>query len=196
MCWTGSFVVFILNQCHLLFSLLRYYLYNLIFQTWKAFVHQQQEMRDKYMRAEDYGEKRKCTCKEGTQIPFCKSSWVGRAVCLWERIALGLKGRFVWFPFIFSRMSDSLNRDFCMIRSLWFSLYGMVLALTAHSSTIYVSWLSMPRGCLVLGCFSHGTWCFCLSCCHLSGWTETHFWSALLMLLLSDPVAGLTQVSI
>lgn len=37
----------------------RYYLYNLTFQTWKAYVHQQQEMRNKYMRAEDHDAKHK-----------------------------------------------------------------------------------------------------------------------------------------
>ncbi|XP_037673074.1 protein SFI1 homolog isoform X2 [Choloepus didactylus] len=37
----------------------RYYLYNLIFQTWKTFVRQQQEMRNKYTRAEDYDAKQK-----------------------------------------------------------------------------------------------------------------------------------------
>ncbi|KAM6155737.1 protein SFI1 homolog [Rhynchocyon petersi] len=35
----------------------RYYLYNLTFQTWRAYVHQQQEMRNKYMRAEDHDAK-------------------------------------------------------------------------------------------------------------------------------------------
>ncbi|XP_064128503.1 protein SFI1 homolog isoform X7 [Loxodonta africana] len=37
----------------------RYYLYSLMFQTWKTYVHQRQEMRNKYMRAEDYDAKRK-----------------------------------------------------------------------------------------------------------------------------------------
>uniref|UniRef100_A0A2K6F814 SFI1 centrin binding protein n=1 Tax=Propithecus coquereli TaxID=379532 RepID=A0A2K6F814_PROCO len=32
----------------------RYYLYNLMFQTWKTYVHQQQEMRNKYIRAESH----------------------------------------------------------------------------------------------------------------------------------------------
>ncbi|XP_070484554.1 protein SFI1 homolog isoform X10 [Equus przewalskii] len=37
----------------------RYYLYNLMFQTWKTYVHQQQEMRNKYMKAEDHDAKQK-----------------------------------------------------------------------------------------------------------------------------------------
>nr|XP_036849162.1 protein SFI1 homolog isoform X2 [Manis javanica] len=37
----------------------RYYLYNLTFQTWKAYVHQQQEKRNKHMRAEDHDAKQK-----------------------------------------------------------------------------------------------------------------------------------------
>ncbi|EPY81078.1 spindle assembly associated Sfi1 isoform b isoform 1-like protein [Camelus ferus] len=37
----------------------RYYLYNLMFQTWKAYVHQQREMRNKYMRAEGHDAKQK-----------------------------------------------------------------------------------------------------------------------------------------
>ncbi|XP_049554000.1 protein SFI1 homolog isoform X12 [Orcinus orca] len=37
----------------------RYYLYNLMFQTWKTYVHQQREMRNKYLRAEDHDAKRK-----------------------------------------------------------------------------------------------------------------------------------------
>ncbi|XP_027431575.1 protein SFI1 homolog isoform X4 [Zalophus californianus] len=32
----------------------RYYLYNLMFQTWRTYVHQQQEMRAKYIRAEKH----------------------------------------------------------------------------------------------------------------------------------------------
>ncbi|ELK18694.1 Protein SFI1 like protein [Pteropus alecto] len=37
----------------------RYYLYNLMFQTWKIYVYQQQEMRSKYMRAENHDAKQK-----------------------------------------------------------------------------------------------------------------------------------------
>ncbi|XP_029778520.1 protein SFI1 homolog isoform X2 [Suricata suricatta] len=37
----------------------RYYLYNLMFQTWRTYVHQQQEMRNKYMRAENHDAKQK-----------------------------------------------------------------------------------------------------------------------------------------
>uniref|UniRef100_A0A8D2CXD8 SFI1 centrin binding protein n=1 Tax=Sciurus vulgaris TaxID=55149 RepID=A0A8D2CXD8_SCIVU len=37
----------------------RYYLYNLMFQNWKIYVHQQQEMRNKYIRAEDHDAKQK-----------------------------------------------------------------------------------------------------------------------------------------
>nr|XP_035125955.2 protein SFI1 homolog isoform X14 [Callithrix jacchus] len=37
----------------------RYYLYNLMFQTWKTYVHQQQEMRSKYIRAEVHDAKQK-----------------------------------------------------------------------------------------------------------------------------------------
>ncbi|XP_008059723.1 protein SFI1 homolog [Carlito syrichta] len=37
----------------------RYYLYNLMFQTWKTYVHQQQEMRSKYIRAKDHDVKQK-----------------------------------------------------------------------------------------------------------------------------------------
>ncbi|XP_058387812.1 protein SFI1 homolog isoform X4 [Diceros bicornis minor] len=37
----------------------RYYLYNLMFQTWNTYVHQQQEMRNKYIKAEDHDAKRK-----------------------------------------------------------------------------------------------------------------------------------------
>ncbi|KAM9194410.1 protein SFI1 homolog [Dugong dugon] len=37
----------------------RYYLYSLMFQTWKTYVHQQQKTRNKYMRAEDYDAKQK-----------------------------------------------------------------------------------------------------------------------------------------
>nr|XP_045219707.1 protein SFI1 homolog isoform X7 [Macaca fascicularis] len=37
----------------------RYYLYNLMFQTWKTYVHQQQEMRNKYIRAEVHDAKQK-----------------------------------------------------------------------------------------------------------------------------------------
>ncbi|XP_057600360.1 protein SFI1 homolog isoform X3 [Hippopotamus amphibius kiboko] len=37
----------------------RYYLYNLMFRTWKTYVHQQREMRDKYLRAEDHDAKQK-----------------------------------------------------------------------------------------------------------------------------------------
>ncbi|XP_055972452.1 protein SFI1 homolog isoform X2 [Sorex fumeus] len=37
----------------------RYYLYNLMFQAWKAYVLQQQETRNKYMRAEDHDAKQK-----------------------------------------------------------------------------------------------------------------------------------------
>lgn len=33
----------------------RYYLYNLMFQTWRTYVYQQQEMRNKYIRAENHG---------------------------------------------------------------------------------------------------------------------------------------------
>lgn len=37
----------------------RYYLYSLMFQNWKTYVHQQQEMRNKYIRAEDHDAKQK-----------------------------------------------------------------------------------------------------------------------------------------
>nr|XP_037863492.1 protein SFI1 homolog isoform X3 [Chlorocebus sabaeus] len=37
----------------------RYYLYNLMFQTWKTYVRQQQEMRNKYTRAEVHDAKQK-----------------------------------------------------------------------------------------------------------------------------------------
>ncbi|XP_055230247.1 protein SFI1 homolog isoform X14 [Gorilla gorilla gorilla] len=37
----------------------RYYLYNLMFQTWKTYVRQQQEMRNKYIRAEVHDGKQK-----------------------------------------------------------------------------------------------------------------------------------------
>ncbi|XP_033089194.1 protein SFI1 homolog isoform X9 [Trachypithecus francoisi] len=37
----------------------RYYLYNLMFQTWKTYVRQQQEMRNKYIRAEVHDAKQK-----------------------------------------------------------------------------------------------------------------------------------------
>nr|XP_030716732.1 protein SFI1 homolog isoform X10 [Globicephala melas] len=37
----------------------RYYLYNLMFQTWKTYVHQQREMRNRYLRAEDHDAKQK-----------------------------------------------------------------------------------------------------------------------------------------
>ncbi|XP_054399335.2 protein SFI1 homolog isoform X14 [Pongo abelii] len=37
----------------------RYYLYNLMFQTWKTYVRQQQEMRNKYIRAELHDAKQK-----------------------------------------------------------------------------------------------------------------------------------------
>ncbi|KAF6278487.1 SFI1 centrin binding protein [Rhinolophus ferrumequinum] len=37
----------------------RYYLYNLMFQTWKTFVHQQQETRNKYLKAENHDVKQK-----------------------------------------------------------------------------------------------------------------------------------------
>ncbi|XP_036077342.1 LOW QUALITY PROTEIN: protein SFI1 homolog [Rousettus aegyptiacus] len=37
----------------------RYYLYNLMFQTWKIYVYQKQEMRSKYMRAENHDAKQK-----------------------------------------------------------------------------------------------------------------------------------------
>nr|KAF6404088.1 SFI1 centrin binding protein [Molossus molossus] len=37
----------------------RYYLYNLMFQTWKTYVHQQQDMRNKYIRAQDHDAKQK-----------------------------------------------------------------------------------------------------------------------------------------
>uniref|UniRef100_A0A8C9DQC4 SFI1 centrin binding protein n=1 Tax=Prolemur simus TaxID=1328070 RepID=A0A8C9DQC4_PROSS len=37
----------------------RYYLYNLMFQTWKTYVCQQQEMRNEYMRAESHDSKQK-----------------------------------------------------------------------------------------------------------------------------------------
>uniref|UniRef100_A0A2K5BY82 SFI1 centrin binding protein n=1 Tax=Aotus nancymaae TaxID=37293 RepID=A0A2K5BY82_AOTNA len=37
----------------------RYYLYNLMFQTWKTYVHQQQAMRSKYIRAEVHDAKQK-----------------------------------------------------------------------------------------------------------------------------------------
>ncbi|XP_012997303.1 protein SFI1 homolog isoform X4 [Cavia porcellus] len=37
----------------------RYYLYSLVFQSWKAYVQQQQEMRNKYMKAKDHGAKQK-----------------------------------------------------------------------------------------------------------------------------------------
>ncbi|KAM5200237.1 protein SFI1 homolog isoform 21-T48 [Hipposideros larvatus] len=37
----------------------RYYLYNLMFQTWKTFVHQQQEARSKYLKAENHDAKQK-----------------------------------------------------------------------------------------------------------------------------------------
>ncbi|XP_007453229.1 PREDICTED: protein SFI1 homolog isoform X3 [Lipotes vexillifer] len=37
----------------------RYYLYNLMFQTWKTYVHQQQEMRNRYLRAEDHDARQK-----------------------------------------------------------------------------------------------------------------------------------------
>uniref|UniRef100_A0A2I3GGG7 SFI1 centrin binding protein n=1 Tax=Nomascus leucogenys TaxID=61853 RepID=A0A2I3GGG7_NOMLE len=37
----------------------RYYLYNLMFQTWKTFVRQQQELRNKYIRAEVHDAKQK-----------------------------------------------------------------------------------------------------------------------------------------
>ncbi|XP_061025603.1 protein SFI1 homolog isoform X7 [Eubalaena glacialis] len=37
----------------------RYYLYNLMFQTWKTYMHQQQEMRNRYLRAEDHDAKQK-----------------------------------------------------------------------------------------------------------------------------------------
>ncbi|XP_077016597.1 protein SFI1 homolog isoform X3 [Tamandua tetradactyla] len=85
----------------------RYYLYNLIFQTWKAFVHQQQEMRDKYVRAEDYGEKRKCTCKEDAKQKMRKvwKSWliyvvVGRTKLQMQTTALEFRQRsilWVWW---------------------------------------------------------------------------------------------------
>ncbi|KAM6165924.1 protein SFI1 homolog [Erethizon dorsatum] len=37
----------------------RYYLYSLVFQSWKAYVQQQQEMRNKYMKAKDHDVKQK-----------------------------------------------------------------------------------------------------------------------------------------
>uniref|UniRef100_A0A8C9LPN4 Protein SFI1 homolog n=1 Tax=Piliocolobus tephrosceles TaxID=591936 RepID=A0A8C9LPN4_9PRIM len=37
----------------------RYYLYNLMFQTWKTYVRQQQEMRNKYIRAQVHDAKQK-----------------------------------------------------------------------------------------------------------------------------------------
>uniref|UniRef100_A0A8C0D5C5 SFI1 centrin binding protein n=1 Tax=Balaenoptera musculus TaxID=9771 RepID=A0A8C0D5C5_BALMU len=37
----------------------RYYLYNLMFQTWKTYMHQQREMRNRYLRAEDHDAKQK-----------------------------------------------------------------------------------------------------------------------------------------
>ncbi|XP_027980511.1 protein SFI1 homolog isoform X1 [Eumetopias jubatus] len=37
----------------------RYYLYNLMFQTWRTYVHQQQEMRAKYIRAEKHDARQK-----------------------------------------------------------------------------------------------------------------------------------------
>ncbi|XP_023602322.1 protein SFI1 homolog isoform X2 [Myotis lucifugus] len=38
---------------------IRYYLYSLMFQTWRTYVHQQQDMRNKYTRAENYDAKQK-----------------------------------------------------------------------------------------------------------------------------------------
>ena len=49
---------FVLKKHCLLLWLLRYYLYSLMFQTWKTYVYQQREMRSKYLRAENHGEKR------------------------------------------------------------------------------------------------------------------------------------------
>ncbi|XP_066226530.1 protein SFI1 homolog [Saccopteryx leptura] len=37
----------------------RYYLYNLTFQTWMTYVHQQQDLRNKYVRANDHDAKQK-----------------------------------------------------------------------------------------------------------------------------------------
>ncbi|XP_066870868.1 protein SFI1 homolog isoform X2 [Kogia breviceps] len=37
----------------------RYYLYNLMFQTWKTYMHQQWEMRNRYLRAKDHDAKQK-----------------------------------------------------------------------------------------------------------------------------------------
>ncbi|XP_077916871.1 protein SFI1 homolog isoform X4 [Halichoerus grypus] len=37
----------------------RYYLYNLMFQTWRTYVHQQQEMRTKYIKAENHDARQK-----------------------------------------------------------------------------------------------------------------------------------------
>nr|XP_054366410.1 protein SFI1 homolog isoform X5 [Mirounga angustirostris] len=37
----------------------RYYLYNLMFQTWRTYVHQQQEKRTKYIRAENHDARQK-----------------------------------------------------------------------------------------------------------------------------------------
>jgi len=41
----------------------RYYLYNLMFQTWRTYVHQQQEMRTKYIRAENHVKKGSLSCR-------------------------------------------------------------------------------------------------------------------------------------
>uniref|UniRef100_A0A2K6DC80 SFI1 centrin binding protein n=1 Tax=Macaca nemestrina TaxID=9545 RepID=A0A2K6DC80_MACNE len=55
--WGGSFHHESETLCR------RYYLYNLMFQTWKTYVRQQQEMRNKYIRAEVHGEKKKSMTK-------------------------------------------------------------------------------------------------------------------------------------
>lgn len=55
---------FVLKKHCLLLWLLRYYLYSLMFQTWKTYVYQQREMRSKYLRAENHGEKRKYMLKK------------------------------------------------------------------------------------------------------------------------------------
>nr|KAF6312216.1 SFI1 centrin binding protein [Pipistrellus kuhlii] len=92
----------------------RYYLYSLMFQTWQTYVHQQQGLRAKYTRAENYGEKRKCTSKGNAEIGFSFSFMETLFFGSSFRFTAKLRGRYsdyptTFCPYTYSEFSPFVN---------------------------------------------------------------------------------------
>lgn len=120
-----------------------------MFQTWKTYVRQQQEMRNKYTRAEVHGEKKKSMYEEDAHIYCAERHRKDKHIVSERKITLGPRKICLILFHIFLESVISWVGT-CTIGSLWFSPYGMVWALKAHLIRICMDWLFLACGFSVL----------------------------------------------